>query len=673
MEIMKNPGKIMESGRVLLISMPFALPSTPSIQLGTLSSYLTDKGIAVDVHHAYLECADILGPKLYHIISDTFFHEVFYPFLLFPEHVRKYRSKIRKHFSSTIRGFADVKSVRFETVLDRITSFNEELLTTIDFSKYRLIGFSVTYDQLRPSIYIARRIKQKYPDIPIVFGGGRCTDELGVSLLKTFSEIDFIVSGEGEETLTSLFHNLNRKEYDEIKGIIWRDNESVKFNGPPDKLLVENLPIPDYEDYFEKLEGCSQNSKDFIRSYLSIPVEGSRGCWWNKCTFCQLNQQYSRYREKSANRIIHEVRHQVEKYECHSIKFVDNVQRINNFDKLMSGMKDLDMNLNIFLELRAGRLKKKDYELMREAGTKFIQIGIEAFGNRMLQKMDKGITTIENIAALKYCQELGILPYYNILIYPNDNDLDLQESAENVKFLKNLVPPGSIHNIRIYHGSQVYNNLKEFNIKDVKIPKNSLWFYPKTVWQTLLPHYFDYVTFDDSKGKISLWYDIFREWKQTGEKRISSHILYYQDAGDFLTVTDKLSENITKEILKGIEREIYLLCDTIQTKSDILNHFPTLSSDHLDKILERWVAKHWMFREGDKLLSLAIKLNPMISPLTYHSDMYPYSDEFLNRWRPPQPRCKISLHLGSVADVSFSIIPNRIPAWLRRLKNRFTY
>ena len=344
-----------EPGKLLLISMPFALPQTPSIQLGTLSAYLKGKGIAVDTHHAYLRCADILSSELAYILSYSPTNEFFYTSFLFPDNFKKYRNKIEKKYNKAIKNLTYEQPLPFQTVLDKIDSFNQELLTTIDFSIYSLIGFSITYDQLRPSIYLAREIKRRHPHIPIVFGGVRCADDLGVSLLKTFPEIDFVVSGEGEETLASLFLNLQNKRFDRIKGLIWRDNTSVTFNGPPEKLPAGSFSIPDYGDYFAKLEMCSPEFKNFVRGYLALPIEGSRGCWWNKCTFCNLNMQFSGYREKPVERILHEVSSQVEKYQCHSIKFVDNIQRIKDFDAFMTGLKDLNKDLNIFLEIKFWR------------------------------------------------------------------------------------------------------------------------------------------------------------------------------------------------------------------------------------------------------------------------------------------------------------------------------
>ena len=502
---MNNSNNQERQEKLLLISMPFSILDVPSIQLGTLYSYLKNKGIPVDVHHAYLRCAEILDPKLYRVISYSMRDEIFYPYFLYPENFQRYRNMITKYFNN----FVKYRPISLETVLARLHSFNEELLTKLDFSKYSLIGFSVTFDQLKSSIFLSRKIKQRYPNIPIVFGGAHCNGDLGISLLKTFSEIDFIVSGEGEETLTTLFKNLANKKFAAIKGLGWRDNGNVKFNGFPEQLPLDSLPIPEYEDYFHELENCSLNFKNAIKYHLNIPVEGSRGCWWNKCTFCNLNTQYNDYREKSVARVIEEVKKQVNKYQCHSIRFVDNVQRIKNFDKLMSGLKELNKDLNIFLEIRAGHLKKRDYRLMREAGVTRVQIGVEAFGNKYLKKMNKGVTNIENLAAIKYCQECGILIIYNIIInYPNEDQCDLHEASENIKFLKSYIPPWAINSFGIYHGSPVYRNPQDFNIKEIKIPDHALWRFPQKIWQTLISFYYDYTCMNDGKDRRLSWHEI---------------------------------------------------------------------------------------------------------------------------------------------------------------------
>lgn len=626
---MTNSNKQERQENLLLISMPFSILDVPSIQLGTLYSYLNNKGIPVDVEHAYLRCAEILGPELYRLITYSMRDEILYPYFLYPANFQRYKSEIKNYFNDLVK----YRPISLETVLDRLNSFNEELLTRLDFSKYSLIGFSVTYDQLKSSLFLSRKIKQRYPNILIVFGGAYCNGDLGISLLKTFAEIDFIVSGEGEETLTTLFESLATKTFNDIKGLGWRDNGNVRFNGFPANLHLDSLPIPDFKDYFYKLEHSSPNFKNDIKYHLNIPVEGSRGCWWNKCTFCNLNTQYSGYREKSVERVIEEVKKQVHAYQCHSIRFVDNVQRIKRFDKLMSGLKELNKDLDMFLEIRAGHLSKQDYRLMREAGVTRVQIGVEAFGNKYLNKMNKGVTNIENMAAIKYCQEVGISTIYNLIInYPNEDECDLKEASQNIEFLKGYIPPWALNTLGIYHGSPIYRNFKAFKIKELTIPAHALWRFPQRIWQTLISFYYDYTCINDGKDRRLSWQEIIRPWQQTGRDRIHRPLLYYQDAGEFLTITDQLSANCVRTILKGVERELYLFCDSIQTRSAILKQFPEMSPDHLEGILGKWIANRWMFKEEEKCLSLAIRMSSMISAMSYLSNNQ--YKQLMNNWGP---------------------------------------
>jgi hypothetical protein len=250
--------------------------------------------------------------------------------------------------------------------------------------------------------------------------------------------------------------------------------------------------------------------------------------------------------------------------------------------------------------------------------------------------MNKGVTNIENLAAIKYCQEFGILSIYNLIInYPNEDQCDLQEASENIKFLKSYIPPWAVNSLGIYHGSPVYRNPQNFNIKEIKIPDHALWRFPQKIWQTLISFYYDYTCINDGNDRSLAWQEILKTWQQTGRDRIHRPLLYYQDTGDFLTITDQLSEKSFKRILKGVEHELYLFCDSIQTRSAILKQFPEISPDHLERILEKWIANRWMFREEEKFLSLAIRMSSMISAISYLSNnQYKY---LMKNWGPPPP------------------------------------
>ena len=73
---------------VALVSTPWPLYSRPSIQLGTLKSYLQSQSanVTVEAHHVYLNVAERLGYQLYQEIAErTWIAESIYAVLLFPE------------------------------------------------------------------------------------------------------------------------------------------------------------------------------------------------------------------------------------------------------------------------------------------------------------------------------------------------------------------------------------------------------------------------------------------------------------------------------------------------------------------------------------------------------------------------------------------------------------
>ena len=102
--------------KLLLVSMPFAMLDVPSIQLGTLASYLKKQGVPVDVQHAYLICAEILDPELYRVISHAMRDEIFYPYFLDPENFQRYRSMITDYLNNFLRYSTDFMGNGFGSI-----------------------------------------------------------------------------------------------------------------------------------------------------------------------------------------------------------------------------------------------------------------------------------------------------------------------------------------------------------------------------------------------------------------------------------------------------------------------------------------------------------------------------------------------------------------------------
>ena len=72
------------------------------------------------------------------------------------------------------------------------------------------------------------------------------------------------------------------------------------------------------------------------------------------------------------------------------------------------------LDVEFFWEVKAN-LTHEQVHLLRNAGVKQVQPGIESFSDRVLKIMRKGVTAFRNVELLKWCKEYGVKPYWNLL------------------------------------------------------------------------------------------------------------------------------------------------------------------------------------------------------------------------------------------------------------------
>lgn len=151
------------------------------------------------------------------------------------------------------------------------TNINNQLLNIIKDifeKKPDLIIFS-TYIWNKEYVFdIVRELKKILPDVKIALGGPEVSYEWDKTM-KEISEIDYILVGEGEKVLL----NFLTQDLESVKGVVYRENENLKYNG--NEPLIENLDIIPFPYDDEELE---DRTKIFY-------YESSRGCPFN-CSYC---------------------------------------------------------------------------------------------------------------------------------------------------------------------------------------------------------------------------------------------------------------------------------------------------------------------------------------------------------------------------------------------------
>ena len=320
---MRMPG---ESKSVLIISMPYASIDIPSIQLSILDGYLKERDVAVKTYHLYLKAAEFYGINNYNRIilppNDSYTAQMVFSKYVFPDHWNTYINFFKKYYQDAASQDNNLSHLlSFEEYVGKTDEFFNWAIRNTEWQKYDIIGFSLNYGQFLPSLAFAKYIKEQSPEKKIVFGGSRTTGILGKRILSSFDYIDYIVSGDGEDTLYYLA--TNQVSVGMIPGLIYKKDNEIIWNDSNNNIDINDNPCPSFDSFYTALKASSGEIQQFFNYYGRLPIEISRGCWWNRCTFCNLNLQYPLYREKNIDKIANEIGTLSNKYRYYHFKSLE--------------------------------------------------------------------------------------------------------------------------------------------------------------------------------------------------------------------------------------------------------------------------------------------------------------------------------------------------------------
>jgi ribosomal peptide maturation radical SAM protein 1 len=403
-----------------------------------------------------------------------------------------------------------------------------------------------------------------------------------------------------------------------IKGVHTRfSNKTDNQNGHFSQLeSLKDLPIPDYDDYFELLQSFDPQKLFFP----TLPVEISRGCWWIRtsirkkssgCAFCNLNLQWNGYRSKKTPRVVSEIDHLTSRYRTLSLAVVDNVLPRDTSGDIFNQLKTLKKDLHLFAEIRAST-PPAQLKSMRDAGLRELQVGIEALSTGLLKKLKKGTTTIQNMEIMKNCESLGLINISNLILqFPGSTQSDVDETLKNIEF---ALPYRPLKAVNFWLGleSPVWQNPAAFGIKAVFNHPNWHYLFPRSICRKLpfmIQAYRGDVgiqkrIWQPVRSAIRRWSSIYDELHKDPS---SDPILGYRDGRDFLMIRQRRfgSEPMTHRLV-GPSRSIYLFCERHRSLKRIRTRFSSISEDQIVAFLKMMVGKKLMFAENDKYLSLAV-------------------------------------------------------------------
>jgi|SRR5919199_123150 ribosomal peptide maturation radical SAM protein 1 len=618
---------------VVLVNMPFG-SLFPSIGLGLLKSSLAPLNISTKVCYFTLKFIKQIGISLYIDIADgrhtsicdivgewifsgTLFDSSPTDVENFIEDVLRGRSPAHKAAYPQIKPLSDSFIQDILHVRSLAPDFLHQCLQEVLNYQPRIVAFSSTFQQHTAALSLAKLIKEQEPNVFIEFGGANCQGLMGIEVIRQFPFVDAVISGEGDRVFPELVSRvLEKRPIYDLQGVFTQDTihstpNPLNLNAPTLHEL-DTLPFPDYEDYFLEWDAIHPHLTENFQPRLLF--ETSRGCWWGEkqhCTFCGLNGMEMAYRAKSATRAMDELLYLTNKYPNYPISVVDNILDMNYFKSFLPEIADRQLNLELFYEVKAN-LKKNQVRLLQDAGITLIQPGIESLSSHVLELMRKGIKGLQNIQLLKWCKELGITAFWNLLWgFPGETPEDYKQMAQIIPLLSHLRPPDMAGAIRIDRFSPNFIYSEQFGFQNVVPYPAYHYVYPLGDEAVANLAYFFAFNYRQPRD-VEAYVQPVKEQVLAWQSAHATSALTFIDKGTKLQIWDL--RPIAKQLLVNLpepQRTLYLACDGIrslhylkQVVKEQLNQ--ELSEGEIEEILQPLIEDGFMLREDNSFLSLAI-------------------------------------------------------------------
>lgn len=359
--------------------------------------------------------------------------------------------------------------------------YNVKILPTSRFENYKeiiekeckdclFVGITVLTLEVPHAIDLSEFIKEKFPKLPIVWGGWHVT--LFPEQTVESPLVDYVIVDEGDELIVELANSLRDKK--PLKNHLLTNKKHLK---------MEDLPMPNYDLVMKIDEYINENLTDKFNDYVEgkitwLPYQSSRGCP-GKCTFCINTVTNNRaYRRKSAKKVLNEMEYIQKKYKISHFKIIDDnfFADIKRVREIAQGILDKKMKFTWDVECRVDYFKKGYIDdsllkLLRKAGCVQFTLGLESGSQDALDRMMKETTVEQNEFAVKQLDKHDIVPRTSFVVdIPGDTKGDLLKTQELINRLRKYKKfMAGMATYRPYPKSPLHDLLVEQG--HIKVPK----------------------------------------------------------------------------------------------------------------------------------------------------------------------------------------------------------
>lgn len=310
------------------------------------------------------------------------------------------------------------------------------------------------------NIYSAMRcgqyIKTCFPQIKVALGGGFANTELrSLKDARVFDYVDYITLDDGETPLEVLIMHLRKastapasvailkRTWHLVDGQAHYNNLSLQRNykmeevGTPD---YRDLPLDKYISFIEVANPMHKLWSDGRWNKLTM----AHGCYWGKCTFCDISLDYIQsYEPVAAALLVDRVEEMIEQTGERGFHFVDEAAPPSLMKAFAIEVLRRNLSITWWTNIRFEQSFTPDLcQLLRASGCIAVSGGLEVASNRLLELIQKGVSVEQVAYVTKSFTDSGVMVHtYLMYGYPTQT---IQETIDSLEMVRQMMALGYI-------------------------------------------------------------------------------------------------------------------------------------------------------------------------------------------------------------------------------------
>jgi hypothetical protein len=325
------------------------------------------------------------------------------------------------------------------------------LKTKIEAIQPTLFLISVPFPgNLYAAFRSAQWVKKHFPDIKIAMGGGFPNTELrSLSDARVFEFFDFITLDDGETPIENLVQHLEgKRSVEDLKRTFALKNGEVKYynNSAQQDYKQSETGTPDYSDllldkYISVIEIVNPMHRMWSDGRWN-KLTMAHGCYWGKCTFCDISLDYIKvYEPVAANLLCDRMEALIAQTGQNGFHFVDEAAPPALMRALALEIIRRKLTVTWWTNIRFEKSFSKDLcVLLKASGCIAVSGGLEVASDRLLQLIDKGVTVEQVAKVTRNFTESGIMVHaYLMYGYPTQT---IQETIDSLEMVRQLFEAG---------------------------------------------------------------------------------------------------------------------------------------------------------------------------------------------------------------------------------------